>query len=64
MAQAMSASPSMRLNEAVAALSTPLIADATLRSQICFTEFLEKRSQDQSYTFQQHLRWLGGAIEE
>lgn len=36
----------------------------TLREQLCFNEYLEKRSKDGSYTFRQHLRAIGGAIEE
>lgn len=36
----------------------------TLRSQLQFAQFLKKRSRDSSYTFRQHLREIGGAIEE
>ena len=35
-----------------------------LRDQLHFDEFLSKRSVDPSYTFRQHLRTIGGAIEE
>lgn len=36
----------------------------TLRSQLRFADFLEKRSKNSSYTFREHLRGSGGAIEE
>jgi len=36
----------------------------TLRKQLQFTEYLERREQDSSYTFREHLRRIGGAIEE
>jgi regulator of RNase E activity RraA len=35
-----------------------------LREQLQFEEYLEKRSTDSTYTFRQHLRTIGGAIEE
>ncbi|MFQ5833365.1 MAG: RraA family protein [Candidatus Thorarchaeota archaeon] len=36
----------------------------TLSEQLRFDEYLKKREQDPSYTFRQHLRSIGGAIEE
>jgi 4-hydroxy-4-methyl-2-oxoglutarate aldolase len=39
-------------------------AGETLRAQLNFTGYLRKRSKDPDYTFRQHLRDGGGAIEE
>lgn len=39
-------------------------AGKTLREQLQFDEYLAKRSIDGTYTFRQHLRSIGGAIEE
>ncbi|MFW9800208.1 MAG: RraA family protein [Candidatus Thorarchaeota archaeon] len=36
----------------------------TLSEQLRFDEYLKKREKDPSYTFRQHLRSIGGAIEE
>ena len=39
-------------------------AGKKLREQLQFDEYLARRSTDESYTFRQHLRGIGGAIEE
>ena len=39
-------------------------AGKTLKSQLRFAEFLERRAADPSYAFRQHLRKMDGAIEE
>jgi hypothetical protein len=39
-------------------------AGKKLREQLQFEEYLEKRSADDTYTLRQHLRTIGGAIEE
>jgi regulator of RNase E activity RraA len=36
----------------------------SLREQLEFTRYLEKRAADSSYTFREHLRKISGAIEE
>ncbi|MGH3940414.1 MAG: RraA family protein [Pseudonocardiaceae bacterium] len=36
----------------------------TLRQQTAFNDYLARRTADPSYTFRQHLRRIGGAIEE
>ncbi|MFB7911099.1 RraA family protein [Kitasatospora sp. NPDC056076] len=41
-----------------------ITAGDTLRRQTRFEEFLERRAADPSYSFRQHLRRVGGAIEE
>src|SRR5215211_3379526 len=39
-------------------------AGKKLREQLQFDEYLARRSADKTYTFRQHLRSIGGAIEE
>ena len=39
-------------------------AGRKLREQLQFDEYLARRSVDETYTFRQHLRAIGGAIEE
>jgi 4-hydroxy-4-methyl-2-oxoglutarate aldolase len=39
-------------------------AGQTLRQQTTFGEYLARRAAEPSYTFRQHLRQIGGAIEE
>ena len=36
----------------------------SLREQLYFARYLEKRAVDPSYTFRQHLREISGATEE
>lgn len=39
-------------------------AGHSLREQLDFAQYLEKRATDPGYTFRQHLRTISGAIEE
>jgi regulator of RNase E activity RraA len=41
-----------------------IAAGETLSSQLRFDAYLDRRTSDPSYTFRQHLREIGGAIEE
>ncbi len=42
----------------------PCLVTETLRQQVAFGDFLARRAAEPSYTFRQHLRRTGGAIEE
>jgi hypothetical protein len=44
--------------------ATEIKTGNNLRQQLQFDDYLAKRASDESYTFRQHLRALGGAIEE
>jgi 4-hydroxy-4-methyl-2-oxoglutarate aldolase len=39
-------------------------AGETLRQQLSFDDYLARRAVQPSYTFRQHLRGIGGAVEE
>jgi 4-hydroxy-4-methyl-2-oxoglutarate aldolase len=41
-----------------------ILAGETLRQQTGFEDYLARRAAEPSYTFRQHLRRIGGAIEE
>ena len=41
-----------------------ILAGQTLRQQTAFSEYLARRAAEPSFTFRQHLRQIGGAIEE
>ena len=45
-------------------LAEEIRAGKKLREQLQFDEYLARRSTDEAYTFRQHLRSIGGAIEE
>ncbi len=44
--------------------ATQIEGGQTLREQLKFKDFLEKRSRDAGFTFREHLRAIKGAIEE
>jgi 4-hydroxy-4-methyl-2-oxoglutarate aldolase len=44
--------------------ATRIRAGETLRAQTGFEDYLARRAEDASYSFRQHLRRTGGAIEE
>ena len=44
--------------------ATRIRAGETLRRQTSFDDYLARRTADPGYTFRQHLRRIGGAIEE
>jgi len=39
-------------------------AGTTLRAQLRFADYLARRGEDPSFTFRDHLRAVGGAVEE
>ena len=41
-----------------------IAAGNTLQDQLRFADYLARRAADPSYSFRQHLRAMGGAIEE
>lgn len=41
-----------------------IVAGETLRAQTSFDQYLTRRAKESSFTFRQHLRQIGGAIEE
>ncbi len=66
--------PVQRLDDVVAAARAILAtereqarqvrAGRTLREQTAFEDYLARRREDPGYTFRQHLRRVGGAVEE
>ncbi|HWO58790.1 MAG TPA: RraA family protein [Umezawaea sp.] len=44
--------------------ATRIKAGDTLRNQTAFTDYLTHRTTNPTYTFRQHLRRIGGAVEE
>ena len=40
------------------------LSGRSLREQLEFARYMQKRAADPSYTFRQHLRKISGAIEE
>jgi regulator of RNase E activity RraA len=41
-----------------------IVAGETLRAQTSFDNYLSRRAVDPLFTFREHLRQIGGAIEE
>jgi regulator of RNase E activity RraA len=62
MEEILSTAESIRLKERQQAQE--IQAGRKLREQLQFDEYLTRRSAENSYTFRQHLRSIGGAIEE
>jgi len=56
--------PSGACTSAKPAQARKIQAGQTLRQQTNFGEYLARRATEPSYTFRQHLRQIGGAIEE
>ena len=52
------------IRETERAQSAKMRQGAALRAQLQFTEFMSRRSSNPGLTFRQHLRRIGGAVEE
>lgn len=53
-----------RIRSVERAQAERIAAGRTLRQQLRLAEFVARRERDPSFTFRQHLRDLGGAVEE
>jgi regulator of RNase E activity RraA len=53
-----------RIQHVERAQADRVIAGTTLRQQLRFDEFLARRAREPSFGFREHLREIGGAIEE
>jgi 4-hydroxy-4-methyl-2-oxoglutarate aldolase len=53
-----------RIHAVERAQAERIAAGETLRAQTAFDDYLARRAEDPAYTFRQHLRRVGGAVEE
>lgn len=53
-----------RIRRVERAQAEGVVAGRTLRQQLRFDEYLARRARDPSWSFRQHLRATGGAVEE